>query len=107
MTTKVAIIETSVCGVKAWHSRCLNCKAETKRRDRQAIAVRDAKAHRCKAEVYQIVSDRTGEKVAWFGKNGSGLYAAKEQAEDAAQRMRDAGQKVTAVPRTTTRKPNS
>lgn len=47
---KVAVIETDVYGANGYHTRCLDCGAETKRRDREAAAVRDAKKHTCKKE---------------------------------------------------------
>lgn len=46
--TPVAIVETDVYGCKAYHFRCLICGEEGKRQDRNAAAVRQAKAHRCK-----------------------------------------------------------
>ena len=46
--TRVGVYETSVFGVKAYHTRCLECGKETKRRDKESQAVKDAKKHVCK-----------------------------------------------------------
>jgi hypothetical protein len=42
---RVAIVETDVYGVKAYHARCLECGWESKRKDREVQAVADAKKH--------------------------------------------------------------
>jgi len=44
---KIAIIETDVYGVKAWHCRCMEagCGWESKRQDRQSIAKTMATKH--------------------------------------------------------------
>ena len=43
----VAIVETDVFGAKAYHCKCLNCKWTSKRKDREAQAVKLAKKHYC------------------------------------------------------------
>jgi len=48
MNIRVAVIETDVLGAKAWHSRCLECGDQTKRRNRPSQAIDDAKAHVCR-----------------------------------------------------------
>jgi len=45
---KVAIVETSVFGVKAYHCKCLTCGWKSKPRDTESQAVTVGKAHRCK-----------------------------------------------------------
>lgn len=47
--TVVAIHETDVCGVKAYHARCVTCGWETRRYDREKTAVKHARAHRCES----------------------------------------------------------
>lgn len=42
---RVAIVETDVYGVKAYHCRCLECGWESKRKDREKQAVEDSKKH--------------------------------------------------------------
>lgn len=45
---KVAVVETDVLGVKAYHYRCMECGEEGKRKDREVQAVKMAKAHAIK-----------------------------------------------------------
>ena len=49
--TKVAVVETEVLGVKAYHSKCMECGVTTKRRDEEHTAVKDARKHRCAKEI--------------------------------------------------------
>lgn len=46
-TIKVAVVETDVLGVLAWHCKCLTCGWQSERKSRNATAVRHASAHRC------------------------------------------------------------
>lgn len=46
-STKVAIYETDVYGVKAYHAKCLECGWETKRFSKQSTAVRHGEGHGC------------------------------------------------------------
>ena len=50
----VAICETEVYGVKAWHCRCLCCGLESQRYDRHSQAMEWAKRHGTACEKPQI-----------------------------------------------------
>lgn len=42
---RLAIVETDVYGVKAYHARCLECGWESRRKDYENQAITDAKKH--------------------------------------------------------------
>jgi hypothetical protein len=50
-----------------------------------------------KNQLYKIVMVDSGEVICWWGKNGSGKYGPREDAEKAARQM---GSEVIAVPKT-------
>jgi len=56
---RVAICETNVLGVKAYHARCFNCGWQSKRKNLEITAVKIAKNHRCKIKK-EIKNEHTG-----------------------------------------------
>lgn len=46
-TLRVAVLETEVFGVKAWHFKCLTCGMQSARQSPQRKVEAAAKAHRC------------------------------------------------------------
>lgn len=41
----IAVVQTEIYGVKAWHIKCLKCGTIGKRKDTESEAIKNAKAH--------------------------------------------------------------
>jgi len=65
MSTKVAIVETDVFGVKAYHAKCLGCGWMTKRFNRQNTAVKHARDHRCVLPISAKVTLDGGDVLSY------------------------------------------